>query len=117
MIRGGIYLVRPGGALGAALGGSPLVWRGEGLGDTGAARLAVDRADVEPARLWFAKGREWRGPFRSYRAALAALPWPPDVLGALASAGRGKPLGAALVRNGWRWRLAYSGSDPPSRYG
>lgn len=114
MIRGGIYLGRPG--LSPALDGVPMQWLGEGMADAGAVRLAVDPADLSPARLWLAKGRDWRGPFRSWRPAAAALPWPPDVLGALAKAGRGKPLGAEIISGGWRYRLAYGGNDPPERW-
>lgn len=116
MIRGGIYLVRPESPMGHVLGGSPVLWLGEGLGDTGAARLAVDPGSLTPARLWLARGREWRGPFRSWRAALAAPPWPDIPLKRLASAGRGKPLGAEIISHGWRYRLAYAGAEPPERW-
>lgn len=116
MIRGGIYLIRPESPWGSVLGGSPALWIGEGLADTGAARLAVDPADLSPARLWLARGIEWRGPFRSWRAALAAPLWPDIPLAALAMAGRGKPLGSQTIRGGWRYRLAYAGAEPPERW-
>ncbi len=116
MIRGGIYLVRPESPMGHVLGGSPVLWLGEGLGDTGAARVALEPGSLAPARLWLARGREWRGPFRSWRAALAAPPWPDIPLRRLASAGRGKPLGAEIVSHGWRYRLAYAGAEPPERW-
>lgn len=117
MVRGGIYLVRPASPLGHVMAGSPVRWHGEGLAHTGAALMPIAPADVEPARLWLAKGKEWRGPFRSWRAARAALPWPSDVLGALAKAGRANPLGAETTAWGWRYRLAYAGAEPPERYG
>lgn len=114
MVRGGVYLASA--SLSPAMAGCPVLWLGEGLADAGAARIAASPADLSPARLWLARGREWRGPFRSYRAALAALPWPPDALAALARAGRGKPLGAFYIAGGWRYRLAYGGERPPERW-
>lgn len=116
MIRGAIVLIGPGSAYGAALAGSPARWIGEGLADIGGRRLSVDPGDISPARLWLARGRDWRGPFRCWRAAVAALAWPPDVVAGLAR-GRGKPGGASIIARGWRYRLAYGGERPPERYG
>lgn len=108
-------------AMGPALAGLPVLVIGPDTVEAHATRYRAARSDLIPARLWVARGRDWRGPFRGWREALEALagvcPAPdlPRVAMALQT-GRGTPLGAVAMAGGWRYRLAWGGTSPPSRY-
>lgn len=121
MIRGAVAIVKPGSVLGPAMAGLPVRFIGQ-AGDScrveaHATRYLVPRCDLEPGRLWVRRGREaWQGPFPSWRDARAALDAPPGVVERLA-AGRASPDGATCLAGGWRYRLAWGGASPPSRYG
>ncbi|WLJ71176.1 hypothetical protein [Sphingomonas phage Carli] len=108
-------------SLGPAMAGLPVMRLGPDVIEAHATRYPAARRDLIAARLWIARGRDWQGPFRGWRAALEALaavcPAPdlPRVVATLRT-GRGTPLGAVTMAGGWRYRLAWGGDDPPSRY-
>lgn len=125
MIRGAVAIVKPGSVLGPAMVGVPVVFMGQ-AGDScrveaATVRYLVPRHDLEPGRLWLARGRTWHGPLRTWREALEALAsiCPPHDMPAVRDAlqpGRGTPLGAVTMAGGWRYRLAWGGASPPARY-
>lgn len=110
-----------GSALGPAMVGAPVSVVGEAPPlvevEAGAVRYMVGRDQLEPARLWIARGMAWQGPYGEAGEALAALEAisPPGTAERL-STGLESALGASVVAGGWRYRLAWSGEEPPGRY-
>lgn len=105
----------------------PVLYRGPGKGpglvecDANGSRVQLPRQTLQTARLWVARGKDWRGPFRGWRAALDALaglvePGDLESLAAALQPGRGTERGAAAIAGGWRYRLAWGGDDPPLRF-
>lgn len=126
MKAGTVAVVRRGSVLGPAMDGVPVTYRG-GTGDavtveSATVRYTLPRVDLEPARLWLARGRVWHGPLGGWREALEALAsiCPPSDLPRVREAlqhGRGSVHGTATMAGGWRYRLAWGGASPPARYG
>jgi hypothetical protein len=97
------------------MAGLPVVKIRPGVVSVAGVHYPAGAADLTPARLWIARGREWQGPFKGWRAArraLEALGGPCDAL----AIGRASDLGAYALAGGWRWRLAWGGDVPPGRY-
>jgi hypothetical protein len=125
MIRGAVVVYGSGGHLSHILEGTPGRWMERGadldLCEFAGVYRRCARADLSPARLWWRKGPgKWQGPFRSYRAAMAALRLVAGDWGEVESAlrhGRATPAGAETISGGWRYRLAWGGETPPLRHG
>lgn len=84
-------------------------------------RLSLPLGELQPARLWLAKGRDWTGPLEGWSEALERLeglcpaPYLPDVRKALEPALTSE-LGAHVIAGGWRYRLAWGNDFPPERF-
>ena len=80
----------------------------------------VPLGDIAPARLWGRRGAAaWLGPFDAFpdaMAALAPLCGNPGALEAGLAPAVDSALGAAAIVEGWRYRLAWGGDDPPARF-
>lgn len=108
-----IVVYSPAGPLGHILGNMPGRDIGGGLVAFGAIVEAVEAEWLSPARLWGRRGVEpWQGPYDTLEAVIASL-------GAVAGLERASydPNGAETISGGWRYRVAWSGELPPSRFG
>ena len=125
MLKGRIALAPA--SLGLALAGCPVLVTGPG-GQPGTITLRgngqrfpdVPAADLVPASLWAARGREWKGPYIDRQGALQAFTaWDPvrgaDITESLLQ-GESSPLGAEIISGGWRYRLAWGGDTAPTRF-
>ena len=121
MIVGQIVTYAPQGPLGHILGGCPGVVRDTGLGFAvvafGAILEPCQLTDLQPARLWWRRGRgAWHGPFPDWAEARGSLVAAGVKAEGLAH-GATCPHGAETISGGWRHVLAWGGDDPPTRHG
>lgn len=121
MKAGDMVVHRHSGPLGHVMGGSPgqVKERGQGFAVVAFASILepIQLADLAPARLWWRRGAgTWQGPFPSWPDARDHMAGAGVDPGPLAH-GADSPLGASIISRGWRYRLAWAGDDPPSRYG
>lgn len=121
MKSGDMVTYSPSGPLGHILGGCP--GRLGGIGPRfaivtfAASQQTCQLEDLAPAVLWWRRGLgRWQGPFATWADAMASLSGA-GVDPAPFASGETCPLGAEIISGGFRYRLAWGGVDPPSRYG